>query len=351
MEAEQIYGADAAIPSPFTKACYRMAFRRFLRYLDMEGKQAALLQQDHKIIESQIIGYINFLTETKHYGRYSFATPLSAIFHFYEMNDILLNKRKITRFLPQDDIDVKPRHSDRAYTHDEIYQILDACDVRGKVMVLLMVSTGMRLGALYTLEIGHLTRVSDYSLYKIWVYAASRRYRYYTFTTPECAKAIDAYLQYRQRFGDSLNKAAPLIREQFNINDSFDAVNPRRLSSRTIEHILNGILKKAGLRSREVARSHGFRKFAVTQMIKAKVAHSTREYLVGHSVSRGLDVNYDRTTEDDKLEEYLKAVDLLTINPENRLRRQVEQLTIKRDKLEELAAQMDVLNKKLGLKK
>lgn len=66
--------------------------------------------------------------------------------------------------------------------------------------------------------------------------------------------------------------------------------------------------------------------------------------------ARGLDYNYDRTTEEDRLAEYLKAVDLLTVNPENRLRRQVEQLTIKRDKLEELAAQMDELNKKLGLK-
>jgi integrase len=327
---EQIYGADAAIPSPFTKASYRMAFRRFLRYLDMEYKQAELLKQDHKIIESQIIGYIHFLTEKKHYGRHSLATPLSSIFHFYEMNDILLNKRKITRFIPQDDSDTESDNAatekDRAYTHEEIQQILQSLDYRSEVMILLMASTGMRLGALVGLKIGHLTRIKEYNLYKILVYAASRKNRYYTFCTPECARAIDSYLEFRRRFGDPLKPTEALIREQFDIRDEFAGQNPRSLTHRTYEHIVNGILRKSGLHLREVARTHGFRKFAITQMIKAKLEYSTREFLVGHRVSRGLDYNYDRTTIEDRLQEYLKAVDLLTINPENRLRLQISQM-------------------------
>jgi hypothetical protein len=59
-------------------------------------------------------------------------------------------------------------------------------------------------------------------------------------------------------------------------------------------------------------------------MKKAKVDYSDREFLVGHRYSRGLDVNYDRTTEEDRLQEYLKSVDLLTISPENRLRKEVQ---------------------------
>jgi hypothetical protein len=43
-------------------------------------------------------------------------------------------------------------------------------------------------------------------------------------------------------------------------------------------------------------------------------------------MSRGLDVNYDRTSEEDRLAEYLKAVDLLTINSENRLKKKIHQL-------------------------
>jgi hypothetical protein len=69
--------------------------------------------------------------------------------------------------------------------------------------------------------------------------------------------------------------------------------------------------------------SHGLRKFCITQMKNAKVDFNDREYLVDHKHSRGLDVNYDRTTEEDRLQEYLKAMDLLTISPENRLRKKV----------------------------
>ena len=62
----------------------------------------------------------------------------------------------------------------------------------------------------------------------------------------------------------------------------------------------------------------------------AKVDWGDREYLVGHRHSRGLDENYDRTDENDRLQEYLKAVDLLTINEENRLKTKVQQLSQER---------------------
>ena len=42
----------------------------------MDGKAADLLKQDRKVIESQIIGYIHFLLETKKYGRYSIEVGL-----------------------------------------------------------------------------------------------------------------------------------------------------------------------------------------------------------------------------------------------------------------------------------
>lgn len=68
---------------------------------------------------------------------------------------------------------------------------------------------------------------------------------------------------------------------------------------------------------------HAFRKFADTQMIKAGVEYNTKEYLLGHKTSRGLDNHYDRTPVEDRLSQYLKSLELVTINPENRLRKQV----------------------------
>lgn len=81
-------------------------------------------------------------------------------------------------------------------------------------------------------------------------------------------------------------------------------------------------------------------------MIAAKVDYNTREYIVGHKASRGLDKSYDRTTEEDRLEEFTKAINYLTINEENRLR-------IKLNKIEEeysdIRVDINRIKKKLGL--
>jgi hypothetical protein len=53
---------------------------------------------------------------------------------------------------------------------------------------------------------------------------------------------------------------------------------------------------------------------------------------MGHSI--GYDDNYFKPSENDVLEEYLTAVDWLTINEENRLKKQVKELTKKQDEIE-----------------
>jgi hypothetical protein len=76
----------------------------------------------------------------------------------------------------------------------------------------------MRLGAVPGLDLEHLTKVKKYALYKITVYAGDEE-EYICFCTPEAAKAIDAYLQYRERAGEILSPKSPLFREQFDVND------------------------------------------------------------------------------------------------------------------------------------
>jgi hypothetical protein len=55
----------------------------------------------------------------------------------------------------------------------------------------------------------------------IWAYNRYRADRYYTFCTPECATAIDAYLDYRRSFHEEIKDKSPLIREEFNIDNPF----------------------------------------------------------------------------------------------------------------------------------
>ena len=71
--------------------------------------------------------------------------------------------------------------------------------------------------------------------------------------------------------------------------------------------------------------SHGFRKFFITQCDKAHISFTVREYLSGHQLPY-VDANYIRTTEEERLQEYVKAIPLLTIDPTQRLQKKVKEL-------------------------
>ena len=84
---------------------------------------------------------------------------------------------------------------------------------------------------------------------------------------------------------------------------------------------------------------HGFRKFFTTQLINAKVNPEIREMLLGHSI--GLAGAYYKPTEDEMLEEYMKGVDNLTINPANRLQRKVEKLEVEKTEIQSLRLELE----------
>jgi hypothetical protein len=83
---------------------------------------------------------------------------------------------------------------------------------------------------------------------------------------------------------------------------------------------------KRTLKRKEVAQTMGFRKRAMTMMIQAKVDYDCREYLIGHKRSRGLNVSYDRTSEEDRFIEWSKAINLLTVDPKLRLEIKIQKL-------------------------
>jgi len=93
---------------------------------------------------------------------------------------------------------------------------------------------------------------------------------------------------------------------------------------------------------------HGFRKFAITQMAEAGMDYEIRERLVGHTI--GMAQRYIRFGEQKYIEEYWKAVDLLTINDENRLRRKVKTLEVEKDRMDELEATVRNVKEQLGIK-
>ena len=118
----------------------------------METYDDLLFGNDIKLIQSKIE---DFLIHTQNLGLSSSTLSglRNTIRYFYEMNDITnLNWRKISKVMSE----YKRVADDRPYSVDEISRMLDKCDHRGRVIILLMVSTGMRVGAISSLKIGHI---------------------------------------------------------------------------------------------------------------------------------------------------------------------------------------------------
>ncbi|HKQ21423.1 MAG TPA: hypothetical protein VJS91_05250, partial [Nitrososphaeraceae archaeon] len=95
---------------------------------------------------------------------------------------------------------------------------------------------------------------------------------------------------------------------------------------------------------REIPIFHGFRKFFTKQLVDSKLNPEIREMLLGHKI--GLASAYYKPTEDEMYQEYSKAIDLLTTNEENRLKRQVENLQIEKSRIEALEISIKKLEEK-----
>jgi integrase len=327
-----------SIKSNVTKKIYEYNLRLFMEFCGIDNCQDIIGQQN------QIIPYLMSLRERK-LSYNSISTRLNAIYHFYDMNDISLNKKKIKMFKGE----YTRKVVDRAYSHEDIRKILDVSDLRGKTIVLLMASSGIRIGGLPDIRIRNLEKINN--IYKITVYEGSNS-QYFSFCTPECTSYIDAYLEFRTNNGENLDKDSYLVRDQFDISDLEQIKNlSKGMSISGIESLLSVILLKSGLRTathnrnrKEIARAHGFRKFFTTQCINSKINPEIREMLLGHKI--GLASCYYRPTLEDFIQEYSKAIDLLTINEENRLKRQVENLQVEKSRIEALELSIKKLEEK-----
>jgi hypothetical protein len=291
---------------------------------------------------------------------------VAPIFTFYQLNDVVLNRKKVSRYMGE----YRRVARDGAYTTEQIQTALQNADARMRMIILLLASTGCRVGALPALTLGNLKKIPDYDLYKVTFYEGTNN-EMYTFTTRETAQTgINNYLLYRKRMGENISfnektqrwepDNTPLIRQQFDINDLLQVKQPKPMELNAIRHILTVHLIRCGLRTREhptdpqsngkirkpVSLSKGFRKRCVSLFIEAGLNHEIRELIVDHATM--LDQNYFRPSEEQVLTEYLKAEPYLTISDELRVKQENQTLRVDRSNWESLREEVEGLKALLG---
>jgi site-specific recombinase XerD len=328
------------IQSDATRSTYDHRMKAFLTFHKM-GNPDELIRFDPKTLENKITAYINYLKK-QNKSRSSIAGVVAPLVKFFVMNDIELKWKKIHANLPKAKLTIQ----DKAWKHDHIRKMLEvATKVRMKVVILLLASTGMRIGGLVDLKMKNLEPVDD--LYQITVYQLDPE-MYITFCTPECRAMIDKYIEFRRNSGEVITDESPVIRDDFDRDDIGKAKNARPMGVEGMKSMVEDIVVLAGLKQKhinhsqrtEIMRAHGFRKFFETNIDRAKVQESQIEKLMGWGSKRGLRRNYNRREIEELLQSYAEAIPYLTINEETRLKSENTELKQKDNEIEQLKSQM-----------
>jgi integrase len=366
-----------SIRSEVTRQIYLRCLKYYMKFLGIENLRELVEGKPQKIIEADIKAYLVYLRKQKKVSYNTKSLYLAAIRKFYYVNsDYQFKWNLITMYLGSDDDDTiqedyynnkhptikyaddddddenEAEDDDRPYTMDEIRKMFNAAqDIRVKIIISLLSSSGLRHGAVNILKLRDLEKIEKYNIYKITAYRKSKKYKYITFCTPECTSLVDSYLLYRKNQGEQLKDNSPLIREQFNTNDKLKINNSRHLTSNSIRIMINDVLTKYTNLRRKLSfdyenrrkegknptmLTHGFRKFFNTECAKAGVYPDFIEMMLGHKLP-GMRSHYMKPDINTLLEGtkevkgYIAVIDGLTINEENRLTKQVQELKEKDD--------------------
>jgi len=199
---------------------------------------------------------------------------------------------------------------DRIPTKEELRDFLNALDLKIRLAVLLMATSGLRIGVLPKLKIKHIDFKSDPVKITVPAWINKSKFSYFTYITPETVKILKAYLDERKKNGEKITEESYLFVTKYG----------KPYIGRTLEDLVRReihrhmkVKKLSGYKVNKYdIHIHSFRKFFRTMLEVAGVKRSFREFLLGHKGDY-LDESYFRPFEEHVREEYKKAIPHLTI--------------------------------------
>lgn len=323
------------INSPESKRQYPKRLQNFFNFLGLQGdiknqslsfvNQSKYEDNDGEELEKQLLMFARYQKERvdkKEISPLTVPNYFKAIKVFCQANRLSKNIewKNISKAMPRG----LKASDDRAPTLEEIQKLLEFPDRRIKPLVLTLVSSGIRIGAFETLKWKHITPMyqkdsTEIIAAKIIAYPGDRE-QYYSFLTPEAYNALIEWMDYRSACSEIITKESFIMRDIWQMDDLEGAANPKPLNSFAITRLLNRawqaqkvrIKLPQGEKRHEFKTAHGFRKYFKTQSEQARVPSIKIEMYMGHSL--GVSDSYVRFTEDQMLEDYIQAIEYLTIN-------------------------------------
>ena len=324
------------IKSDSAKKSYGDAIRYFKDFIEFE-KYQDILDLNPKELTQLIVSYIIY--RKKNNNPNSMGFYYHPIQTFLEMNDVLLNFKKLRRLFPAR---IKST-VERGWTTEEIQKMLDVCsNLKQRAIIHFENASGGRIGIFNGLQIRHLIEIDDPGIgkcYGITGYAEEVE-EYTTFLTPEAAKSLDDYLDKRRADHEIITKDSPVFRTNYCIGSAKVVA----ANSKTLGSIVRYVQKQAGLRDPSTKKwdrypiqsNHGFR-HRFDEVIKSVTGinvHLAEKMFAHTSRIVALDGVYNNPKIENSFREYKKIIPLLTISDESRLNIEKQQLQEKNNELE-----------------
>lgn len=299
-----------ALRAPETKRQYPKRLETFLDFLQLRGNldekimsfyQIAQFKKDSDWLTDQLLKFLRYQKERVSKSEIQEATVsnyFKAIKLFCEMNNIIyVNWKLISRSIPKG----KRASNDRPPSREEVRKLIEYPDRRIKPIILVMVSSGVRVGAWDSMKWKHvmpLEREGGIVAAKLLVYPGENE-EYTTFITPEAYGSLLEWMDFRASYGEKITGDSWLMRNMWRtVSMKYGAKlglakKPLQLKSSGIRVMIDRALQVQGIREvlptrkkrHEFKTVHGFRKFFKTQTEQVMNVEITMGHNIGVSKS------------------------------------------------------------------
>ncbi|KFM18812.1 integrase family protein [Marine Group I thaumarchaeote SCGC AAA799-P11] len=326
---ESFLNFDDGISSRYTRRAYHRAINRFMELHGM-GSFDIVTKLPQEEISSLVKQFIRHLKE-QDLATNTVKLNLVGVLLFFDMNDILLNKKKLYKMVKPNDEESQKRKSvlagKKPYTDDDIRKLLGATKkLRTKAIIHFFTSTGARPAVIWDpiLRMKHLFKMPQ-GCKALNLYSESDE-EYWSFLTPEAAKALQDYHDLRKDSGEIFDDETPV----------FAIRKGKPMSEYSVRAVIKDTIKQAGIAKTKInnktdkASFYGFRKrFNTILKSNNNVNSNIAEKLMAHK--NGLDGVYLQPTKEECFAEFVKSAPQLMI----------DQTEIQQHKIQELEKQND----------
>ncbi|MEM5815615.1 MAG: site-specific integrase [Candidatus Aenigmatarchaeota archaeon] len=278
-----------------TKLTYLKGLKKFVEYKNIQNLDEFIEEVKQKQNQNEIYKEYALYLAGMNLAPKSVAAWISALKKFFEANSL-----KVDIDIPLKIFNV---HEDVLPSKEELKRIVEESDLRIKTIILLLASSGMRVGELHNLKISDIDINQEIPTIRIKGIGAKERKSRITFITPEAKRFLIEYLEKRKMAGEEINENSPVISSE----------DGREMSYQNLQYLLEKAFKKYAKKvgKRYNLHAHCLRKWFKTQLISSGVPAPIVDRLMGHQ--RYLAQEYELYTENQLKEWYQKGMKALYI--------------------------------------